>query len=261
MPQQHLLNNAVFDRSGSTIGNVVNIQPSTAEGFTLIVQLLEPEGGDNQVTVPHTAIQNIDLASKTIHVDLDGQQIAPQANQKIQLVEERLVVNRQRFKVGEVSVRRVVETETVEVPIQLQREKLVIEKIGDNADPIEIPLGETQIEGYEVAVQPADSDRNPALAASGSFKSIHDAIALLDAVARRPGHPCEKVRIAILLDGDNGLKGTLYEFKDPQTASQKISRLDKILLNQCNQVRLELFLNDPTLQPTYQDLMAQYTSP
>jgi hypothetical protein len=260
MPQQHLLNNAVFDRSGSPIGNVVNIQPSTAEGFTLIVQLLEPESGDNQVTIPHTSIQNIDLASKTIHVDLDRQQLTPQASQNIQLVEERLVVNRQRFKVGEVSVRRVVETETVEVPVQLQREKLVVEKIGDDADPIEIPLGKTQIEGYEVTAQSADIDGNQDLTASGSFDTIRDAIAFLNTVAERPGHPCEKVRIAILLDGDNGLKGTLYEFKTPQTASQKISRLDKILLSQCNQVRLELFLNDPSLKPTYQDLIAQYTS-
>ncbi len=257
LSQQHLLNSAVFDRSGYLIGNVVNIQSSTAEDFTLIVQLLDPDGGDNQAAIPNTSIQDINLESKTVHVNLDRQQFAPQDNQRIQLVEERLVVNRQRVKVGEVSVRRVVETEMVQVPIR--REKLIVEQIGNNADPLEIQLGETHLQGYEVADQPVDI--NPDLTASGSFKSIHEAIAFLDAVAQRPGYPCEKVRIAILLDGDNGLRGTLYEFKDPQTATQKISRLDRILLNRCNQVRLELFLNDPTLQPTYQDLMAQYTSP
>ena len=255
--QQHLINSAVFDRSGHQIGRVIQIQSSTAEDFTLIVQLLEPDGGDNQLAIPNTSLQDIDVDNKTIHVNLDRQQFAPQANQRIQLVEERVVVDRQRVKVGEVSVRRVVETEMIQVPIR--REKLVVERIGDSADPLEIQLGETHLQGYEIADQPVDL--NPDLSANGSFKSIHDAIAFLDAVAQRPGHPCEKVRIAILLDGDHGLKGTLYEFKDPQTASHKISRLDKILLNQCNQVRLELFLDDPTLQPTYQELMAQYTSP
>lgn len=261
MSQQHLLNNAVFDRSGYLIGNVVNIQSSTAEDFDLVVQPVESDGGDKPVAIPNTSIQNIDLASKSIHVNLDRQQLASQTNQGIQLVEERLVVNRQRFKVGEVSVRRVVETETVEVPIQLQREKLIVEKIGDNADSIEIPLGETQIQGYETAAQSVGGDRSQDLTASGSFKTIQDAIEFLNTVAQRPDYAGEKVRVAILLDGDNGLKGTLYEFKTPQAASQKVSRLDKILLGQCNQVRLELFLDDPTLQPTYQDLIAQYTSP
>ena len=258
LSQQHLINSAVFDRSGYLIGNVVDIQSSTAEDFNLIVQLLEPESGDHQVNISNASIQDIDLDSKIIHINLDQQQFSSQADQTIRLVEERIVVDRQRVKVGEVSVRRVTETEMVEVPVQ--REKLIVERIGDNADAIEIQLGETQLQGYEIASHPADSAPSPDLTASGSFESIRDAIAFLDAVSQRPGYPCEKVRIAILLDGDNGLKGTLYEFKNPQTASQKISKLDRILLNQCDQVRLELFLKDPTLQPTYQDLIAQYTS-
>ncbi len=227
------------------------------------MQLSESDGGHNQITIPSTSIRDIDAENQIIHVDLDRQQCAPQASQGIQLVEERLVVNRQRVKVGEVSVRRVVETEMVEIPIR--REKLVVEKIGDSAAPIEIPLGETQLEGsqfqnHEAAAQLGDSDRSPEVSASGSFGTIRDAIAFLNAVVQQPNHPCEKVRVAILLDGDNGLKGTLYEFENPQTAVQKISRLDKILLNQCNQVRLELFLSDPALRRTYQDWMTQYTA-
>lgn len=263
MSQQHLLNSAVFDSSGYLIGNVVNIQSSTAQDFALIVQRLESAGEDGQLTIPSTSIKNIDLDNKVVYINRDQQQSPPQAGQKIQLVEERLVVNHKRAKVGEVSVRRVVETEIVEVPIR--REKLVVEKIGDSAEPVEIPLGETQLQNYEIqnhetAPQPAESDRHQELIASGSFKTIRNAIAFLNAVVQRPDHACEKVRVAILLDGDNGLKGTFYEFQDPQTAVQKISRLDKILLNQCSQVRLELFLCDPTLQRTYRDLIAQYAS-
>ncbi|MEA5451511.1 DUF2382 domain-containing protein [Leptolyngbya sp. CCNP1308] len=257
MSQQHLINSDVFDRSGYLIGNVIEVQSSTATDFSLIVQPLGSNQG-SQAHIHSTSITDIDSEKKTIHVDRDQHEFTPNAGQGIQLVEERLIVNRKRVKVGEISVRRVVETEMVEVPIR--REKLVVERIGDSADPVEIPLGETQFQGNEIDAQPAGSDRSQDTTASGSFETIQDAIAFLDAVVQQPGHPCEKVRVAILLDGDNGLKGTLYEFENPQTAIQKISRLDKILLNQCNQVRLELFLSNPALRRTYQDWITQYPS-
>ncbi|PZV07252.1 MAG: hypothetical protein DCF21_21935 [Leptolyngbya sp.] len=257
MSQQHLLNSAVFDRSGYLIGNVVSIQSTTVEDFALIVQLLEHDGGDNQVTIYNTSIKDIDSENNIIHVYLDRQQVAPHADQRIQLVEERLVVNRKRVKVGEVSVRRVVETEMVEVPIR--REKLVVEKIGDRASSVEIQLGETLLQGDEIAAQ-STGDRNQDITASGSFKTIKDAITFLEAAAQRPDQPCEKVKVAILLDGNSELKETIYEFDSPQTAIQKILQLDRVLLNQCSQVRLDLFLKDPAMVQTYQDWIAQYIS-
>lgn len=246
MSQQHLLNSAVFDRSGYLIGNVVSTQSaaesSADEDFALIVQLLEHDGGDNQVTIYNTSIQDIDSENNSIHVYLDRQQIAPRADQKIQLFGERLVVNRKRVKVGEVSIRRVVETEMVEVPIR--REKLVVEKTGAQASSVEIQLGETQLQGDEIAAR-STRNRPQDITASGSFKTIEDAIAFLNAADQRPDHPCEKVRVVILLGGNNELKGTIYEFDSPQTAIEKIPQLDKSFLNQCSQVQLDLFLNNP----------------
>ncbi|TVQ20064.1 MAG: DUF2382 domain-containing protein [Leptolyngbya sp. DLM2.Bin15] len=52
----------------------------------------------------------------------------------IQLLEERIVSDRQRRKVGEVIIRKVVETQIVEVPVR--REKLVIEQVGTNPQPL-----------------------------------------------------------------------------------------------------------------------------
>lgn len=49
----------------------------------------------------------------------------------ISLKEERLVVDRKKQKVGEVIVRKEIETEIIEVPVQ--REKLIVEQVG--ADP------------------------------------------------------------------------------------------------------------------------------
>lgn len=255
MSQQHLINSDVFDRSGYLIGNVVSVQPSTATDFSLIVQLLGRAGGTDQVTIPSTSITTIDSEKKTIYVDRDQREFTPNAGQKIQLVEERLVVNRKRVKVGEVSVRRVVETEMVEIPVR--REKLVIENIGSNTPPVEVSLGETQIQGHQIAVQP-DSDRD--ITASGVFETIQDAITFLGTIDQRPELHCEKIRVAILLDGKNGLKGTIYEFETPQTATQKLSRLEKVLFNQCSHVRLELFLSDPSMVQTYQKLISEHTS-
>lgn len=255
MSQQHLINSDVFDRSGYLIGKVVRIQTSTDTDFSIIVQLLGSNGEGDQVTIPSTSFTAIDSEKKTIHVDRDQREFAPNAGQGIQLVEERVVVNRKRVKVGEVSVRRVVETEMVEIPVR--REKLVIENIGSSTPPIEVSLGETQIQGHEIAVKPADSRD---LTASGVFETIQDAMTFLNTAEQQQELRCEKIRVAILLDGKNGLKGTIYEFETSQTATQKLSRLDKVLFNQCSHVRLELFLNDPSLVQTYQNLISEHAS-
>lgn len=255
MSQQQLINSDVFDRSGYLIGKVVNIQPSPLTDFSLVVQLLGSSGEGDQVTIHSTSITAIDSENKTIHVDRDQREFVPNAGQGIQLVEERLVVNRKRVKVGEVSVRRVVETEMVEIPVR--REKLVIENVGSSTPPVEVSLGETQIQGHEIAVQP---NSNQDVTASGIFETIQDAMSFLGTAEQRPELRCEKIRVAILLDGKNGLKGTIYEFETPQTAVQKLSRLDKVLFNQCSHVRLELFLSDPKMVQTYQNLISEHTS-
>lgn len=62
-----------------------------------------------------------------------GQEIVREI-EPIQLLEERIVSDRQRRKVGEVIIRKVVEIQMVEVPIR--REKLVIEQVGMNPQPL-----------------------------------------------------------------------------------------------------------------------------
>lgn len=59
----------------------------------------------------------------------------------IPLKEERLMVDRHRRKAGEVIVRKEIETEIIEVPVQ--REKLIVEQVGDNPKQLaEIDLAE-----------------------------------------------------------------------------------------------------------------------
>lgn len=65
-------------------------------------------------------------------------------NITIPLKEEKLIVERERRKVGEVVIRKQVETHFVQVPVK--REKLVIEQVGsDDQILAEIPLSEETI--------------------------------------------------------------------------------------------------------------------
>lgn len=261
MPHHQLVDHSVFDRSGYLIGYVTRVEPLPAGDFSLVVELIGDSQGDHEVTIANSHVHALDSDHQVIHVDIDHQEFGPGAGTGIQLLEERLLVNRKRVKVGEISVRRVVETEIIEVPIQ--REKLVIERTDGSEPPIEVSLNKTRLHGLEGLSQGSASkpiiDAQNATA-NGDFNTIKDAVDCLGAVAQRSDSECEKVRVAIILNGNTGLKGTVYDFEAPETAIQKLSRLEKILLNQCSYVRLELFLRDQAMRPTYQELMSQYIS-
>ena len=58
---------------------------------------------------------------------------------KIRLYEERLTVNKQRAKAGEVAIGKRVETETAEVAVPVERERIVIERTDANAGTVVTP--------------------------------------------------------------------------------------------------------------------------
>lgn len=120
----------------------------------------------------------------------------------IRLLEERLVINRSKRKVGEVVVRKEIETQIIEVPIQ--REKLIIEQVGAETKQLaEIDLGKGEVTGVELTkVQTSASlhQDNDRYTVSGEFLSPKAASDLLDAIAHQKQHGCEKVRIELVVD-------------------------------------------------------------
>lgn len=65
----------------------------------------------------------------------------------ITLLEEQLQVNRSKQKVGEVIIRKRVETHMVQVPIR--QEKLIIERIGKNPEKLaEVVIEEEKVNGF-----------------------------------------------------------------------------------------------------------------
>jgi len=97
----------------------------------------------------------------------------------IQLLEERLVVKNIRHKVGEVIVRKIVETQMVQVPIR--REKLIVEKVYPEYKQIaEIGLDAEDIIEIE-ELETGNSDGKDIIHVT--FSSPTEAIKFLEALA------------------------------------------------------------------------------
>lgn len=114
----------------------------------------------------------------------------------VRLLEERLVVNRRKWKVGEVVVRKEIETEIVKVPIR--REKLIVEQVGAETKILaEIDLAGEVTEISQASSPNSASSHNTVV---GEFLSPKAASNLLDAIALQKRHGCIKVRIEIVVE-------------------------------------------------------------
>lgn len=112
------------------------------------------------------------------------------------LLEERLLVNRSKWKVGEVLVRKEVENQIVQVPIR--REKLIIEQVSPETKQIaEIDLGKGEV--TDVDLRKVSSSDTP-YTVTGEFLSPKAASHLLEAIALQRQHGCAKVRVELVLD-------------------------------------------------------------
>ncbi|HBB35000.1 MAG TPA: hypothetical protein DDZ80_00315 [Cyanobacteria bacterium UBA8803] len=114
----------------------------------------------------------------------------------VRLLEERLVVNRSKRKVGEVVVRKEVETVMVQVPVQ--REKLVVEQVGSESKKLaEIDLGQGEVTGVGLADIPSS---DTPYTVRGEFLSPKAVSNLLDAIALQKPHGCTKVRVELVVE-------------------------------------------------------------
>lgn len=117
-------------------------------------------------------------------------------SQNISLLEEKLVVQRRRQKVGEVVVRKEIETRMIHIPIR--REKLIVERVGVTTEHLrEIDLGEEKVNGVKFSeLQNADSIYQ----AQSNFISLEALQKLLPQIANNPNRENIKVRLEIITD-------------------------------------------------------------
>ena len=116
----------------------------------------------------------------------------------IRLLEERLAVEHNRHKVGEVIVRKEIETRIIEVPVR--REKLIVEQISpDYRQLAEIDLGQGALDGVELKNYQLNGSQISSnhLTVIGEFDSPKTVAWLLDSIAHQSHPSCKKIRIEI----------------------------------------------------------------
>lgn len=220
---------SVLDPTGHLIGQVQELTLDQAQSLNLVV--LRSETGQNKpILLSSKLIQAVDPNTRTLLTTLSQGETttlpeyrgsdqlrdsavvgsdtvlqptspAPAAQSEvlseeiIRLLEERLVVTSNKRKVGEVTVRKVVETQTIEVPIR--REKLIVEQISpEHKQLVEIDLGEGKDPGVELAKLMGSGSGT---VVSGEFSSLRAAGQLLEAIAGESSQGCRRVRIELEL--------------------------------------------------------------
>ena len=127
--------------------------------------------------------------------------------QIISLLEERLVVESRKRKVGEVIVRKEIETRMIQVPVR--REKLIVEQISpEHKQLAEIDLGQEEISGVDLTeIERLEVPHfGSGLMVSGEFSSPKTASLLLNAIALEQNHGCNQVRVTIAVEDESHQK-------------------------------------------------------
>ncbi len=121
----------------------------------------------------------------------------------IRLLEERLKIDRSSKKLGEVIVRKVVETKTIEVPVR--QEKLIVEQVhGDQTENLaEIDLSSGVIEDQDLRNTSVTQD---GLTVHGEFISLEAASEIIKAISLQKDHGCQKVKIELIVSNSQQQK-------------------------------------------------------
>lgn len=171
----------------------------------------------------------------------------------IPLLEERLKVHHRRQKVGEVVIRREVETHIIEVPVR--REKLIVEQV----NPEFRQLATIDLTDEENSpLKAADHSTEQTLKAS--YSSVEDASRALDMIAEALAAHCHSVNVTLLLQRGTITEQTTHQFGAPTTASQMLGAIASSFTHQCHRVDLDIVANREELQRVYQHWVQQRTT-
>ncbi|BAY46497.1 hypothetical protein SAMD00079811_41090 [Scytonema sp. HK-05] len=216
--QLFLLSSKVVEKIDSQIKQIfINVDKSQIEQIEYLPEYIQRESQVSEMeqnsNTPEANTQDSALNSAVanatdIHID--------SVEEIIRLLGERLVIDRTKRKIGEVIVRKEIETEIVQVPIR--REKLIVEQVSPERKQLaEIDLGQEQISGIDLtqAQTPegvsegetaAFANFDGGLTVSGEFSSPKIASLLLNAIALERNHGCKAVRVTILVEDEEHQK-------------------------------------------------------
>jgi len=196
--EEQLKGYRVYLSDGEVVGTVSDIWVDEEDNLELII-LSEDESGNTLYRLNSREVTRIDKANRSLQVQQKPDRIV---GARSPIYEERLVVDRSRRKVGEVVVRKVVETRMVEVPVR--REKLVVERTDGSEPPLaEVNLSEERVSGVEPTSPTA----------RGEFLSPRAAAEVLQAIAKTHPHGCTRIRIEVEFN-DAGIRDNCQEIFD-----------------------------------------------
>ncbi|WP_104549004.1 DUF2382 domain-containing protein [Chroococcidiopsis sp. TS-821] len=151
------------------------------------------------------------------------------ADEIVRLLGERIIVDRNKRKVGEVIVRKEIETRMVEIPVR--REKLIVEQVSpEHKQLAEIELGQEELTGIELREGDANQSTQSfgtrigsanGLTVSGEFDSPKIASLLLNAIALERRQGCKKVRVEIVVE-DAERQKTYQEWFERASGKPKV---------------------------------------
>lgn len=261
--RQKVKNFTVLDKQSQRLGEVTNLILDANRQLNLVVYETTPiVDGQRVLLLPSKLIKKIDTSARSVYMDIDkleiesnpeylgkqevedgkmpdsynGQMINAATEQTansidvveediIRLLGERIIVDSTKRKVGEVIVRKQIETIMVQVPVR--REKLIIEQVSpEHKQLAEVDLGQSEILGFDLPEgerQFANFDSG--LTVNGEFSSPKIASLVLNAIALERNHSCKKVRVSILVEDESHQK-TYQEWfdrcsKDPEAKPEK----------------------------------------
>jgi Domain of unknown function (DUF2382) len=141
---------------------------------------------------PEEVTTPVELEGNSQQIDARAEPTTLELVHELQLLEERLVVDIQRRKVGEIVVRKEIETRIVEVPIR--REKLIVEQVSPEFKQLAvIDLGQssaTETGGNKTAYLPT---------VDAKFTSIAAAVDFLKEIADREDSALRHVQMNVVL--------------------------------------------------------------
>ena len=109
----------------------------------------DTRASEDVTQIPDSKLQNTPEKSENDNALLSEDNLKILSQDIVRLVEERLVVNRSKRKIGEVIVRKEIETRIIQVPVRY--EKLIVEQISpERKQLVEINLGQAEGGGIEL---------------------------------------------------------------------------------------------------------------
>lgn len=231
-----LVGYSVMDRHGYLLGQVVGTQARSENDWAIVVHFPASKSEMADFIVEDHQVDEINTRDRTIQTQLEFNQVVPVQGKTIDLVSEALKIRRQRHKVGEIVVRKVVETDWVQIPVR--REKLIVEEVGQPEPLYEVTLGTTRVQNSaaeSISTMPPISQ--PAAQPIGKWSSFREALAHLNRLANDPDDAHPPIEITLSLVGHTNSPVDL-KFPSPQIAAQMLASLSPAWETRCQTIAL-----------------------